>query len=55
MNPLSFVLAIGAIIVFLAGWRATPWAHLGLGLALLTAAWIVQLVWVTTSAITIGG
>lgn len=55
MNPVAFILAIIAIVVFLGGSRLNrPWADTGLGLALLTAAYVVQLMWVTTSLLHIG-
>lgn len=55
MNPVSFILAIIAIVVFLGGSRLNrPWADTGLGLALLVASWMCQLMWVTTSQLHIG-
>ncbi len=55
MNPVSLVLAILAIIVFLTGSRmGRPWADTNLGLALLTAAWIIQLMWQTTNQVNVG-
>lgn len=53
MNLLAFLLAIVAVFIFLAGnrpaWyqRYSWYSHISLGLAVLTVAWIVQLV--TTS------
>ncbi len=55
MTPVSLILAIVAIVVFLAGSRSgRPWADINLGLALLTAAWIIQLMWQTTNQINVG-
>lgn len=55
MNIISLVLALLAIVVFLGGPRfQRPWADTGLGLALLTAAWVVQLMWVTTHLLHVG-
>jgi hypothetical protein len=55
VNIISFVLAIVAVIVFVLAWKgAAPWAHLGLGLALFTTAFIIQLTWVTTSTVHFG-
>ena len=48
MNFVSLILAIFAIVVFLGGSRFNrPYVDTGLGLALLTGAWIIQLMWVT--------
>lgn len=53
MNLLAFLLAIVAVFIFLAGnrpgWyhRYSWYSHVALGLAVLTIAWIVELV--TTS------
>lgn len=52
MNILSFALALAAIVVFAAGWRGLPWGTLGLGLMLVTLAWVLQLLWVSASQIT---
>ncbi len=50
MNVLSFVLAIVAVVIFLSSFSPNPpgrWASIGLGLAVLTIAWMIQLIWVT--------
>ena len=47
MNILSFVLAIAAIVVFALTYRGHRYGSLGLGLALATIAWVLQLIWVT--------
>lgn len=52
VNILSFALALAAIVVFAAAYRGLPWGTLGLGLLLLTAAWVIQLLWVTADQIT---
>lgn len=54
MNVISFILGIAAIVVFAARWKGAPGGHLGLGLALVTAAWMVQLIWVTTATVSFG-
>ncbi len=54
MNVISFVLALAAIVVFAARWKGAPGGHLGLGLALVTAAWMIQAIWITTTLVTIG-
>ena len=52
MNVVAFVLATLAIVVFLCTVQPPGrWAHIGVGLALLTAAWIVQLVWQVPSVV----
>lgn len=47
MNILSFVLAIAAIVTFALTYRGHRYGSLGLGLALATSAWVLQLIWVT--------
>ena len=47
MNILSFVLAIAAIVVFALTYRGHRYGSIGLGLALATTAWVLQLIWVT--------
>lgn len=47
MNILSFILAITAIITFLLTSRGHKYATISIGLALLTTAWVLQLIWVT--------
>lgn len=47
MNILSFALAIIAIVIFAGAYRGARWGSIGLGLAILTAAWMLQLLWVT--------
>jgi hypothetical protein len=47
MNIVSFVLAIAAIVVFALAYRGIKYGHVGLGLALLASAWVLQLIWVT--------
>jgi len=54
MNVISFVLAIAAIVVFAARWKGAVGGHIGLGLALLTSAWVIQSIWMTTAIITFG-
>lgn len=54
MNIISFVLGLVAIIVFAARWKGAPGGHLGLGLALVTAAWMVQTIWITTVLVSVG-
>ena len=48
MNILSFALAIIAIVIFAGAARDQKWGSVGLGLAILTLVWVVQLVWTTT-------
>lgn len=52
MNILSFALALASIVVFAAAFRGLPWGTLGLGLLLLTSAWVLQLLWVGADQIT---
>lgn len=47
MNILAAILATFALLTFAGAFRGHKWGTLGLGLALLTLAWIVQLMWVT--------
>lgn len=47
MNILSFALAVAAIIVFTLASRGYKHATIAVGLALLTTAWVLQLIWVT--------
>lgn len=48
MNLPAILLAIAAAAIFLCAYFAVPrkWANTNLGLALLTAAWVCQLVFV---------
>lgn len=54
MNVISFILAVLAICVFAARWKGASNGHMGLGLALATAAWVLQIIWVTTFTISLG-
>lgn len=47
MNIISFILAILAIAVFALTSRGHKYATISVGLALLTAAWMLQLIWIT--------
>lgn len=47
MNILSLILGILAIATFLLTSRGHRYATISIGLALLTAAWMVQLLWIT--------
>jgi hypothetical protein len=53
MNILSFILAIAAIVTFSLTYRGHKYGSIGLGLALLTTAWVLQLIWVTADTITV--
>lgn len=53
MNTLSAILALFAFLVFAGAFRGHKFATLGLGLALLTAAYMVQLIWTTGPHITL--
>lgn len=53
MNIAAFLLALLAIVFFVLDWRGYPRRPLDIGLALLTLAWIVQLVWVTSHTVVI--
>lgn len=52
MNILSFILSILAIAVFALTSRGHRYATISVGLALVTAAWMLQLLW-TTDLITL--
>lgn len=47
MNILSFVLAIAAIVTLALTYRGHKYGSIGLGLALLSTSWVLQLIWVT--------
>lgn len=53
MNILSFVLAIAAIVVFALTSQGHRYGSLGFGLALLSSAWVLQLIWVTDATISL--
>jgi hypothetical protein len=50
MNPAALVCALAAVVVFLWTLQPSPvrWCNISTGLALLTVAWILQMVWQTT-------
>lgn len=52
MHIIAFILALVALIIFVADYMRGK-AYLALGLALLTAAWMVQLVVATGSRVSI--
>lgn len=55
MNVLAFLLAVGAGLVFALSIKPRhPAATVATGLVLLTAAWIVQLVWQTPHIVRVG-
>lgn len=55
MNAVSLILALLAIVVFLGGTRFNrPYVDTGLGLALLTSAWIITLMWTTSHLLHVG-
>jgi uncharacterized membrane protein YGL010W len=47
MNILSLILAIIAVAVFALTAQGHKYATISIGLALVTIAWMVQLLWVT--------
>jgi hypothetical protein len=47
MNILSLILAIIAAVIFALTYQGHKYATIGLGLAVLTVAWMLQLLWVT--------
>lgn len=47
MNILSLLLALAAIVTFLFTSRGHKYATISIGLALVTSAWMIQLLWVT--------
>jgi hypothetical protein len=47
MNILSFILAIIAAVIFALTYQGHKYATIGLGLSVLTVAWMLQLLWVT--------
>lgn len=53
MNVLAAILAIFAIITFFGAFQGHKYGTLGAGLALLTFAWMVQLIWTTGPTITL--
>ena len=53
MNTLSAILALFAFLVFAGAFRGHKWGTLGLGITLLTSAWMVQLIWTSGPHITL--
>lgn len=53
MNIVSLILAIAAAVIFVLAFRGQPWATIGLGLFLLTVAWVVQLLWASAKQISL--
>lgn len=53
MNILSFILAIAAVVVFALAARGYRHASIAVGLALVTAAWMLQLLWTGADLITL--
>ena len=47
MNILSLILGIAAIVIFILASRGHKHATIAIGLALVTAAWMAQLLFVT--------
>ncbi len=54
MNIISFILSIFAVIVFAGAFQGHKYGSLGAGLALLTVAWMVQLIRLTSTIIKVG-
>ena len=54
MNILSLILGIAAIAVFILTSQGHKYATISIGLALLTAAWMIQLLWTSANQITLG-
>ena len=55
MHIIAFIFALAALVLFLVDWYtvAPPRRPLPLGLALLTVAWMVQIIVLTGSKITV--
>ncbi len=47
MNIVSLLLAMAALIVFALAYQGHKYATIAVGLALVTSAWMLQLLWVT--------
>lgn len=52
MNIISLLLGLAAIILFASGTEARKYNTLHLGLACLSAAWVIQLLWADGKQIT---
>jgi hypothetical protein len=52
MNIISLILAIVAAVIFALTYQGHKYATIGLGLCILTVAWMLQLLW-TTDLITL--
>jgi uncharacterized membrane protein YjjB (DUF3815 family) len=54
MHIVAFILALAAVVAFAVEWYAvTPRRPLPLGLALLTIAWMVQLIFATSHPVSV--
>jgi uncharacterized membrane protein len=53
MNILSLLLAVVAVVIFALTSQGHKYATISLGLAVLTTAWILQLLWASAEQITL--
>ena len=52
MNIISLILAIIGIVIFVLAYKGHQHGSIGLGLAFVSTAWVVQLVWSSLPQIT---
>ncbi len=45
MNIISFILVIVAVVLFVGAGRGLKWGSIGLGLACISIAWALQILW----------
>ena len=53
MNIISLILAIIAIVIFVLSYEGHKYGSIGLGLAFISTAWVVQLLWPSLAQITV--
>ena len=51
MNIISLILAIIGIVIFVLAFRGHQHGSIGLGLAFVSTAWVVQLMWTSATLI----
>lgn len=52
MNIISLILAIIGIVIFVLSYEGHKYGSLGLGLAFISIAWVLQLMWISANQIT---
>lgn len=53
MNIISLILAIIGIVIFVLAYEGHKYGSLGLGLAFVSTAWVIQLLWPSLAQITV--